>query len=391
MILFYTDLTAKLWALNYDNLAPQKKIDGFRTMSGIKVPRLYWNDFVRLSKTRLWFGLRQESFDVQGKELAFAPTATRVYAASSDPLYPGKETTPNYQSGKFLGWWDDHYSAVADYEPYYYKLNQLQKWGCICMVLKEEKVHSLDFLLNAPVERNLSFETWYAGTPDLKNRTQLPLADKTRYGKTTECLPLLHSQGYTLMGRYYIISGGVTLATQKDIQAKLRKARSTLSSVRKSVESVSRKLAARRTGETKQSSAAGSSVKSSYGTFSARKEQDSVKLLWRKGSQSVLNECVDTLVALQEQKSPGYKDEAIFRSLPGAEQVVRLASWKSYLIKSKDIKDAWIYLRINEPEKTVSYSAKASGTEPYCDIFYARLISAVQAGKLTAQGTAIIY
>jgi hypothetical protein len=121
MILFYTDLTAKLYALNFNNLTPRDKVTGFLTMPEIKVPKLYWDDFTRLSNTRLWFGLLTDAFEVYDKKLLFKPVATRVYAASSDPLYPGKESKPNYQSGKFLGWWDAHYTAVADHEPQYYK------------------------------------------------------------------------------------------------------------------------------------------------------------------------------------------------------------------------------------------------------------------------------
>lgn len=222
MVLFYTDLLAKLWALDYQGTAPRKKIKGFRTMLEIQVPKLDWNDFARLSKTRLWFGLRDEGFDVYGDTLLFQPAITRVYAASSDPLFPGKETPPNYQSREFLGWWDRHYETVADVEPYYHKLDQIQKWGCACMILKEKKSHLLDFLLGYPVQRDLDFASWVKTDPTLA-QIGIPFLDSGRFGRGTECLPLLRSRDYRLMGKDYVLSGGVSLASRKDILAKLHR------------------------------------------------------------------------------------------------------------------------------------------------------------------------
>jgi hypothetical protein len=220
MILFYTDLLAKLWALDYQGIAPKGTVKGFRTMQEVLVPKLNWDDFIRLSNTRLWFGLRTDGFDVYGDKLLFQPAVTRVYAASSDPLYPGKESAPNYQSGAFLGWWDKHYEAVAAYEPYYHKLDQIQKWGCVFLVLKEKRSHSLDFLQSYPVQRNLDFATWQAYQPYLA-KLGIPFLDRNKLGRSTECLPLLNSRGFQQMGKPYVLRGGVSLASRKDILAKL--------------------------------------------------------------------------------------------------------------------------------------------------------------------------
>ena len=222
MTLFYTDLLAKLWALDYQGLAPKRSIKGFRTMQEIAVPKLDWGYFVRLSNTRLWFGLRSEGFDVFGDKLLFQPAVTRVYAASSDPLSPGKESLPNFQSGAFLGWWDRHYETVAAVEPCYHKLDQIQKWSCALMVLKEKKSRQLDFLQSYPVQRDLDFQTWIKGNPSLA-KIGIPFLDRRALGRRTECLPLLSSKDYALMGNVYILSGGVSLASRKDILAKLHK------------------------------------------------------------------------------------------------------------------------------------------------------------------------
>jgi len=400
MILFYTDLTAKLWALDYKGLAPKNYITGFRTMSEIKVPKLYWADFVKLSKTRLWFGLRQESFEIYGDKLLFAPTATRVYAASSNPLFPGKETKPNFQSAGFLGWWDMHYPAVAEYEPQYHKLNQLQKWGCIFTVLKEENSHLLDFLFQVPVTRNLNFETWYKNTGYIKVKTDIPFEDRTRHNKKTECLELLASRDYPLMGQRFFLYGGVSLASRKDIIGKLSKKQTSYktakSKTKKPVEkpAAAQKITAADVSKIKQSGrVAVNRTKSelnykfenlNYGNFSAEKRDNGIKLKWEKGTYIILNDIVRMLVSIQEKRQPGYKDENIFGSLSNIEKVIRLEQWAKYLLKSKDIKNSWLYLKINDPEKEFKCIVKASATEQDSDIFYAYLLTDDQKNKLVS-------
>ncbi|MBI5573537.1 MAG: hypothetical protein HY919_03160 [Elusimicrobia bacterium] len=400
MILFYTDLTAKLWALDYKELAPKNYITGFRTMSEIKVPKLYWADFVKLSKTRLWFGLRQEGFEIYGNKLLFAPTATRVYAASSNPLFPGKETKPNFQSAEFLGWWDMHYPKVAEYEPQYHKLNQIQKWGCIFTVLKEENSRLLDFLFEVPVTRNLNFETWYKNTDSIKIKTDIPFEDRNRHNKKTECLELLSSRDYPLMGQRFFLYGGVSLASRKDIIGKLSKKQTSY----KTAKNKTKKLVEKPASAQKITSADVSKIKQSgrvaanqrklelnykfenlnYGNFSAEKRNNEVKLKWEKGTYIILNDIVNTLVSIQEKRQPGYKDENIFGSLSNIEKIIRLEQWAKYLIKSKDIKNSWIYLKMNEPEKKFRCIVEAAATEQDSDIFYAYLLTDDQKNKLVS-------
>ncbi|MFA5858525.1 MAG: hypothetical protein WC955_05615 [Elusimicrobiota bacterium] len=224
MILFYTDLNAKIWALNYGNTLPRQGVTGIRAMSDIRVPKHYWNEFLKLSNTRLWFGLKSDNFMITGgNRLYFAPTVTRVYAASSDPLYPGKESEPNYQSSEFLGWWDRHYSAVADYEPQYYKLDQIQKWSAVCMVLQEVNVDVLNFFSQVKPVHNNVFNEWYTrNINNFRSRVELPFIDSKKFGKPNECLGLMYSEPYPLMGLRFYISGGVSLAARKDITSKLK-------------------------------------------------------------------------------------------------------------------------------------------------------------------------
>ena len=392
MILFYTDLTAKLWALDYNGVAPKDKIRGFRTMSEIKVSKLYWDDFLRLSKTRLWFGLRQEGFDVHGRKILFEPTATRVYAASSDPLFPGKETEPNFQSREFLSWWDRHYSAISECEPQYHKLNQIQKWSCIMVILREEKSHILDFLHRVPVTEGYDFETWYKNTEYLKCKTDIPFLERHRYHRRTECLRLMRSLDYLLMGQHFFLYGGVSLASKKDIIQKLRKKTTTIAqTTKKGLTSKTATLTEKtiKPGKTVEFTTNQTKLKLNcklnnldYGNLLAEKHENSVKLKWNKNEGALINEQLNKFVEVQQSRQTGYKDERIFRALPGIESVIRVEEWKTYLLKTGEIKTKWVYLSINEKGKTSGYPAKAAGTEPDSDIFYGKLITGEQLNKI---------
>jgi hypothetical protein len=366
-------------------------------MDEIRVPRLYWEDFVRLSKTRLWFGLKPDGFDIDGDTLRFAPGATRVYAASSDPLYPGKETKPNYQSAEFLGWWDRHYNALADFEPQFHRLNQIQKWGCIFVVLKEKKSSILDFLFTLPATRNFDFETWYKNTEGLTNRTTLPFLDREKYHRSTECFLLLRSKDYPLMGQRFFLSGGVSLASRSDILAKLKKSRSrdttagnTAPGQRKPGSEVRRLpkqgIAGDRGGA---GTTSGPEEKKAdpFGTISAEKRENTVKLQWNRGGIVLAEDFAEALVSRQENRVTGYKDERIFNGLSDVEKVVRLERGKRYLVRMKEMHDRWVYLKINDIAEKKEFPVQLAGTEPDSDIFFAKLVSDRQMETLRTGGT----
>jgi hypothetical protein len=388
MILFYTDLTAKLWALDYNGMAPKNSVTGFNVLSEVKVPKLYWEDFVRLSKTRLWFALRGDSYDINGSSLYFEPVATRVYAASSDPLYPGKESKPNYQSGEFLGWWDRHYASVADYEPYYYKLNELLKWSCLMMVLKEKRSGCLGFLENEQVARNIDFEKWYNGNTALKNRTALPFVDRNRFNKSTECFKLLESKGYPLMGATFYVSGGVSLASRKDILAKLSKhgrgVAGRKAAAGKSTGRGAEYAKGAPTGKKSGKAPAEEPKKNGFGEFSAVAAGQTVKLSWNKNEGAVLDESVNSLAAVQANMGREGRSENIFKGVKDFQAVVRIEAGKTYIVKNARLKDKWIYLLIDPEGKTTGYPAKAAGSEPESSVFYAKAITSPQAQKLIA-------
>ena len=428
MILFYTDLLAKLWALDYNNSAPKGAIRGFRTPQEISISKLHWDDFERFSQTRLWFGLQQEAFDVYGDKLLLQPIATRIYAASANPVNPGEESPPNYQSGEFLGWLDRHFEAVAAYEPYYHKLNQIQKWSCIFMVLKEKKSPLLDFLLTVAVAQDLDFETWSKQDAKTYAKIAIPFLDRRKYGRSTECLPPLRSKIFRVMGEDTVLSGGVSLASPRDILAKLNEHDKTAAPMqrvssthpgegllpsgsskdRHTLSSGGQPSALPAMSQTQESAAlksgtttvtlprlpAGSSLllpdgtrlqvsEGAYGTFSAKKQQGQLKLEWHKGPLAVMSDLVTSLAALQQSNVPGSMGEGIFSSFPELQSVVRVKEWQTYLIRTTAINDGWIYLSMN-PAQVAGYPAMAAGAFPNADIFCARLVTVDYARELAA-------
>ncbi|NTV13830.1 MAG: hypothetical protein HGA96_07890 [Desulfobulbaceae bacterium] len=412
MILFYTDLLAKLWTLDYGGMTPRSVV-GFRSMREIKVPKLYWYDYLRLSTTRLWFGLRQEGFEFYGNNILFKPGVTRVYAASSDPLFPGKESLPNYQSREFLGWWDSHYEAMAAAEPYYHKLDQIQKWSCIFMVLQENNSHLLDFLQSVPVRRNLDFTTWINRDTTMA-KIRIPFLDRRQYGSTTECLPLLASNSFPLMGRPYILTGGVSLASRQDILAKMRKHNPNGNIIRvqlpKDHSAGAGSATEARSGSEKSSApkpptessrprapwasqgkhptstvAAGNRRISArnHGTFAAEKGPGRISLRWTKGPALAPHELVAALATWQEANPHDLASAEILSGIADLQSAVRLKERAHYLVKTAISQDEWVYLAVN-PAKTDAYPAKAAGDFPEADIFCARLISGGDARKLAA-------
>lgn len=428
MMLFYTDLLAKLWAMDHDGSSAAVKVKGFRPMTEIAIPKLYWPGYGRTANTRLWFGLKQDGFEVYGNKALFQPVATRVYAASSDLLTPGREeSAPNFQSKEFLGWWDRHYEAFADFEPGYHTLNQIQKWSSIFMMLKVNSLHHLDVLLDVPVQRDIDFQAWSKGNDRLKTRVSIDFLDKQKYGHQTECLPLLRSKPHPFLGGYGVISGGITLATQADIRAKMQKNAPAPAPMAGEVKGPGEKLVmpmsfatrhrrpaapadsgappqeagasvpqkGRLVAETRpdQPGAAGSvnvpnvAAKDQGGEGSGKK-QASIRLSWEKSPSLEAISFVTALAALQQPNVPATKGEAIFGAIPTIQSVVRIKQWDTYLVKISTLKGMWLYLKIN-PAQVAEYPAKAAGSFADADIFCARLIKEAEAENL-ANGNVVI-
>lgn len=235
MVLFYTDLLAKLWALDYFERAPEEQVRGFVPLLKISVSPIYEQESIELSGTRLWFGPRDSGFSKLKDGLAFSRIATRVYAASSNTLQPGKEAEANAASARFLGWWNDHYAQVADYEPQYKRLNEIMKWSAILGWLPSNGgLDQMSYLSSVTVKRDNWFPDWAQQNADLRFRDwkgesscadvghrkqKVDFYPKGYLGVETESMPILYSCEQRVdEERVYTISGGVSLGSRAEIE-----------------------------------------------------------------------------------------------------------------------------------------------------------------------------
>lgn len=218
MVLFYTDLLAKLWALNYVGTTPSRNIFDFYPLTKIQISSIYQEEMRALPNTRLWFGTQDRGFQAadEGNSLLFARNATRIYAASSNPLQPGNETTAAANLEAFLGWWNDHYEEVARYEPQYKRLNQIMKWSLLISWLNQsERGDQLSFLQGVAVKRDNWFPDWIKAQGDrLKFRhwERVGFFNRGYKGTKTEAMPLLKSEDFQQFGEIRYFIGGVSLA-----------------------------------------------------------------------------------------------------------------------------------------------------------------------------------
>ena len=225
MVLFYTDLLAKLWAIDFLHNQPARAVEDFHPMTDLQVSPVFEDEIRRLPSTRLWFGPEDKGFQVadEGATLILARNATRIYAASSDPLAPGKEQAAAANSEAFLGWWNDHYPEVARFEPEYERLNQVMKWSLLISWLNERgRGDALGSLAGVDVDRSNWFPDWARKQPGLKfhHWEKIAFHGPGYKGTTTESMPILSSDPYPSFGRVKVLSGGVSLAPKELFKAR---------------------------------------------------------------------------------------------------------------------------------------------------------------------------
>jgi hypothetical protein len=219
MVLFYTDLLAKLWALDYLESAPSRQVEDFQPLLKIDYSPIYRLEMEKLSNTRLWFGPRDEGFQKTDTGILFASTATRVYAASSSTLKPGQEAEPNAASAQFLGWWDRHYEEVARYEPEYQRLNEIMKWSLLLSWLGERNAMDKLAFLSADNIR-VSHSAWFPDWARANKNLRFNFWDKINFyprgykGVATESLPMLSSRRVQLSSGVSGLIGGVSLGSK---------------------------------------------------------------------------------------------------------------------------------------------------------------------------------
>jgi len=225
MVLFYTDLLAKLWAINYLDGTPTGKVADFRPMTNVPVARIFQKQIDELPGTRVWFGHNDKGFRSanDGATLLFGRNATRVFAASHPGVEgdPSSEVPPAADAEAFIGWWNDHYEEVARYEPEYLRLNQIMKWSLLIGWLNHANKGDLLGFLNGDtvkVDHGAWFPEW-AQRPEQKNLkfTQWDSAGfypKGHRNSETEVMRLLSSEPFERFCDRRVLSGGVSLPSR---------------------------------------------------------------------------------------------------------------------------------------------------------------------------------
>ena len=79
MVLFYTDLLAKLWAIDYAGSTPNSEIAEFQPLTRTLVSAMYKEEVETLRDTRLWFGPQQRGFQIAAETpISCSPTTPRA-------------------------------------------------------------------------------------------------------------------------------------------------------------------------------------------------------------------------------------------------------------------------------------------------------------------------
>lgn len=72
-----------------------------------------------------------------------------------------------------MRWWDQHYQAVADYEPQYQRLDQIMRWSGALEWLTSQTQVGLPQLGDDAIRSDLRFEDWYTQHDALRERSQI--------------------------------------------------------------------------------------------------------------------------------------------------------------------------------------------------------------------------
>jgi len=225
MILFFTDLIAKFWAgLNFlwnpAELArdDQVLVEDFKSYAQGGQSPIYREQRKFQSNTRLWFGPEDRGYALAPgrKSCLFSRDTTRLFAASSDPYFPGIEMPPTAVDDAVLGWWNDHYDSIAAFEPQYQRLNCYMKWSLlISWLIAENSESRLAFLNGVNADNKAWFPDWAGNKTDLhfNDWKAAKFFDKGAKGSNTESLPIISSRPFFNFGEsatVHTMAGGVS-------------------------------------------------------------------------------------------------------------------------------------------------------------------------------------
>ncbi|HEY0096872.1 MAG TPA: hypothetical protein VGB96_21270, partial [Archangium sp.] len=232
MNLFYTDLLAKLWLIDHHHSAPATSVSGFLSLPRVPSSPLSREESKANPSTRLWFGPKQGSYSSgdESRALFFRHVATRVYAAGSNPLNPGTESTPAEVNRQVIGWWDRHYAEVADFAQEYHLQNEIMKWSILTGWLHSRSA-PVQFLSTVHVDKDLTFDRWLEENREgLRYQHAIHLLPREQWVEGRECLEMLSSYPSQIAG--YQVTGGVSLGGAKSMESAPRLSKSLDASLR---------------------------------------------------------------------------------------------------------------------------------------------------------------
>lgn len=217
MVLFYTDLLAKLWTIDFRQTSPARGLmPAFLDdpAAARKLSPVYIAETEELSSARLWFGHTDQGYQLSGAGDAvfLASNATRIFSAGTNPENPGQEVQTSAFLAASIDWWNDHYEEVAALEPQYQRLNQIMKWSVLLAWLNQSgDGDKLKFLEEVKVRRDFTFRSWTSQRPDLRftKWSAIGLRPPGTHGIDTESMPLLNGE---------VTGGGVSLASKHDLK-----------------------------------------------------------------------------------------------------------------------------------------------------------------------------
>jgi hypothetical protein len=229
MTLFYTDLLAKLWQ-SVDYGSPKQAVPEFRAGPDGGIAPIYKQQTLDTPGTRIWFGKEDRGFVLANskQDILFARCATRIFSASSSELSRDKEVPATQTSEATIGWWNDHYEEIAEYEGQYERLNEYMKWSLILGWLTDrEKLAKLDFLDGVSVYRENWFPDWVKKSRDAGDELRFTAWDDPRLafhprnhlGTKTEAMKILFSRSFPNFGdpdSSWVVSGGVSGGRARD-------------------------------------------------------------------------------------------------------------------------------------------------------------------------------
>jgi hypothetical protein len=225
MVLFYTDLIMKLWGQDQFGSTP-RSVPEFPNQLTLNPSSVHEKEANRLTETRLWLGLRESALQkaAGGNSLYLARIATRLFAVPHDSIGNKdlKEAEPAVFDRVFIGWWNQHYSEVAQYEPQYERLNQIIKWSVLIGWLHEKmQSQALQMLTETKQRNDYWFPEWVRTHNELTFRQwrKIGFLQKGYGGTTTEALAIQYSRPFPAFGRVSQFSGGVSLAGKSKVTA----------------------------------------------------------------------------------------------------------------------------------------------------------------------------